>query len=97
MTTPKIKYVHYRERDIHGRLESRGGATVAFIEKADGIDYAVARCSYHDNFNKAYGRAKAAGRLASPRHRQISPTAAVEEFYQIMQDRYNTGMIGCPY
>jgi hypothetical protein len=91
MNTPKIKYIHYREYDIHGNLESRGGATVAFIEKPDGIEYAVARCSYRDNFNKAYGRAKAAGRLASPRHRRF--LASTNEFYNVLGIRYNQGLL----
>lgn len=91
MNTPKIKYIHYRNRNLDGKIESRGGATVAFIEKPDGIDYAVAICSEHDNFNRAYGRAKAAGRLASPRHRRFF--AAVDEFYDVLETRYNHGVI----
>ena len=94
MNTPKIKYIHYRDRDSSGAIESHGGATVAFIDGVHGVEYAVARCNYSDNFNKAYGRAKAAGRLASPKYRRVSSfKTADDNFYKYLRDRFNCGII----
>ena len=67
-----LNFLHLRNIDNQGGIDCRGGATVAFREIKPGmIQYAAAFCSPHDNFNKAYGRTKAAGRLNSPRFAAI--------------------------
>lgn len=64
----ELNFLHLRNLDNKGSIDSRGGATVAFREIQPGvIQYAAAYCSPQDNFNKAYGRTKASGRLNSAR------------------------------
>lgn len=64
----ELNFLHLRNVDNKGAIDCRGGATVAFREIQPGvIQYASAYCSPQDNFNKAYGRTKAAGRLNSTR------------------------------
>jgi hypothetical protein len=64
----ELNFLHIRNLDKRGTIDCRGGATVAFRETTPGtIQYATAFCSPQDNFNKAYGRSKAAGRLNSER------------------------------
>ena len=94
MNTPKIEFVHFRNFDLKGQAESRGGATVAYIERGDGFEYAVARCNQQDNFNKCYGRAKAAGRLASPRYNHFTTAASRSEFYDRLSAQYNENVLG---
>jgi len=68
MTT---RFFHLRniDWDNNGNLDSRGGRTFAFREvEMNSIIYAVARCNPKDNYNKRLGRAKAEGRLDSPRY-----------------------------
>jgi hypothetical protein len=67
------KFTHFRlpswaAMDGQGVLaeakpDSRGGATVAYVTRDDKTYAAIAFCNPKDNFNYAYGRAKAAGRL----------------------------------
>ena len=64
----KIYFMHIRNIDGLNRISNFGGATVAYREVPTGVEYAEAWCSDRDNFNKAYGRAKAAGRLNSERY-----------------------------
>lgn len=66
----KIHYLHLRRLDKNDNIANFGGTTIAYREGIDGgVEFAEARCSPKDNFVKAYGRAKAAGRLNSDRHR----------------------------
>ncbi len=78
-----IKFFHVRP---YGK-PSNGGTTVAMELDANGcvIAYAESHCHSNDNFCKHIGRAKAGGRLNSPRFRQefLNPRN-VEEF----QDTY---------
>lgn len=60
------KFIHIRNIDTTGAISPRGGWTYAYREANGTVEYAVAQCSSLDNFRKAYGRAKAAGRLHSP-------------------------------
>lgn len=66
-----VKFIHIRNFDIQGQFDPRGGFTYAYREVSDGVEYAVAQCSSRDNFVKAYGRAKAQGRLRSPDHLRL--------------------------
>lgn len=73
----QLSFLHIRNVK-QGAIEPRGGVTYAYRERDGGVvEFAVARCSKRDNFVKAYGRAKAAGRLASPDYlRTFNGTAA---------------------
>lgn len=69
MTDNVIKYLHYRMFSEHdGKPLARRGATVAYVVGENGISYSIAYCGPHDNYNKAYGRIKAASRLLSREH-----------------------------
>lgn len=61
----KIKFAHFRTVTDRGHVEPCGGATVAYIGDKETMKAAgVAYCSQVDNFQYAYGRQKAMGRLA---------------------------------
>ncbi len=63
-----IKFVHYRPFDKDGKPSNKGGATVAFVQDAqDPAVFAIAWCNPSDNFYRALGRTKAAGKLRSAR------------------------------
>ncbi len=55
----------------HDKTSSRGGKTVALElnDKREVVAVAIAHCHEKDNFCRAIGRAKAGGRLNSPRYR----------------------------
>ena len=64
----KCKFRHYRNINISGSINSRGGATLAFTDdaKVSGEKFfagSIAYCNVKDNYNKAYGRAKSHGLL----------------------------------
>lgn len=67
----KVHFMHVRNFDISNRISNFGGATVAYREVPGGVEYATAKCHDRDNFNKAYGRAKAQGRLNSVHYRSM--------------------------
>jgi hypothetical protein len=71
------KFIHMRYRQVYhslgggqqfGPISPRGGVTVAYHQEGDNWVYAVAKCHEADNFVKALGRNKSAGRLQSQRH-----------------------------
>jgi len=65
------KYFHTRIRNPQTeQILSRGGCTTAYVVNDDNfvVGYAQAKCGPHDNFSKQQGRAKAGGRLKSPRY-----------------------------
>ncbi len=64
----KVYFMHIRNVDARGEINNFGGATIAYREIEGGVEFAEAWCSNRDNFNKAYGRAKAQGRLNSPKY-----------------------------
>lgn len=64
----KVYFMHIRNVDARGVISNFGGATIAYREIDGGVELAEAWCSNRDNFNKAYGRAKAQGRLNSPKY-----------------------------
>lgn len=66
-----IKFLHIRPMSETGSPLTKGGKTIAYVldEQQDRVyGYAEAKCHEKDNFNKHQGRAKAAGRLRSPRY-----------------------------
>lgn len=80
----EVKYVHLRHSDPRdGKNSCKGGATVAYAVTGDEIVFAVAQCNRTDHFNKAYGRTKSSGRLASDRYRQTIRMNEREFFSQL--------------
>jgi hypothetical protein len=59
-----VNFIHRRVL-VNGKVHNKGGFTVAFKEVPEGVRYAYAYCSPKDNFDKAFGRTKASGRLES--------------------------------
>lgn len=51
-----------RMHDAEGKLEAKGGITIAFLVEKEKVFFALAKC-HDENYRKAYGRAKAGGRL----------------------------------
>jgi len=77
----EVKFLHFRQNDRNGNISNMGGGTVAYRVTDEGlIEYAVSWCSPKDNFNKSYGRAKAAGRLVSERFCSLATETNVAEF-----------------
>lgn len=93
MNQTPVKFIHLREVDIYrgGAIDNRGGATVAYTEQGTAFEFAVARCSWQDNFNKRLGRTKAAGRLTSPRYRQHWSGGDRDQFLAVMRARWKVG------
>jgi len=70
-----MKFIHLRHMTPRGTPATHGGVTVCYQEEPAGhISYAIARCNDNDNYCRAYGRAKAQGRLLSPRLRKMITT-----------------------
>ncbi len=68
----EMKFCHVRNFDAEGNVSPKGGTTIAYINAGHGIyRFAVAKCAPEDTYNKKYGRAKAGGKLQSPKHAQI--------------------------
>jgi hypothetical protein len=76
----KVNFIHLRPNTAAG-IPNSGGSTIAFREVPEGIEYAQAWCSPKDNFSRAVGRVKAAGRLNSHKYRQVEQLT-FEEFRQ---------------
>ena len=56
---------HIRIRNLDGTYSNGGGATIAFREAGNGIEYALSYCAPRDNFNRKVGREISIGRLNS--------------------------------
>ena len=70
----KIKHIHRRFLDprFGNRIHGKGGLTLAYRELNNNqIEFSIAKCHERDNFCKAQGRVKSAGRLCSEKHRNI--------------------------
>jgi hypothetical protein len=81
----KLNFMHLRNIDNQGGIDCRGGVTIAFTDNGDGnFNFATAACHPADNFSKAYGRTKAAGRLNSPRHTQTITCNSISDFRALM-------------
>ena len=67
-----VNFMHIRFSDKHGYVTNNGGITIAYQERnPQKFVFAVAKCSDKDNYNKAYGRAKSAGRLNSSNYQKM--------------------------
>lgn len=75
------KFAHIRLRNSDGSIACKGGITIAFEDLGDPdfFSYALAFCHEQDNYNKKIGRAKAAGRLLSPRWRMVTNAASTSD------------------
>jgi hypothetical protein len=67
-----IKYIHLRYHDVDGKLQSKGGATIAFVLNENVLTFAISECCPTDNFKKNIARARAGGRLKSKTAVQIN-------------------------
>jgi len=76
-----VKFIHVRAPEIGKYFgqplaevaNPRGGATIAYVQDGDQFLAAVAYCNAKDNFNYAYGRNKAAGRLIQLGAKRVQP------------------------
>jgi len=66
-TNMKTSFIHLRQKDKQGNISPNGGTTIAYQHDVttNTVFHAAAHCNKKDNYNKAYGRMKAAGRLKS--------------------------------
>jgi len=82
------KFMHIRHMQ-EGVVSGKGGCTVAYSEITKGnFVYAIAHCHPHDNYNKALGRAKAAGRLKSKKDYLVADAPDVRTFLNGLRDEY---------
>lgn len=66
-----MNYLHIRHYTPDGKLDPRGGFTVAFERNsvdASLLHFAMAKCSKKDVYNKKRGRQVATGRLEKRKH-----------------------------
>lgn len=99
------KFTHFRAPSYHVELgkalvtdgiNSRGGATVAYLEQEGKLYAAVAYCNPTDNFCYKYGRNKAQGRLTqltykpelndSDKYFILDPATGLETLHKFMTD-----------
>jgi hypothetical protein len=82
MDNSSIRFLHYRNIDSQGNVDSRSGATVAYIPPTEGkpIVWAGSFCHPNDNYNKHMGRIKAAGRLKSSAYLEVTDHTDNKEF-----------------
>lgn len=65
----EVKFIHIRNITVADEVAGKGGTTVAYVDCGGGVyRFAIAKCHNSDNYNKKVGRAKAGGKLASPKH-----------------------------
>lgn len=82
----KIKFAHFRTYDMQYNIGNLGGITVAYQKIEEGkFRVAYAHCHPKDNFCKATGRIKAAGRLKSNDQSQVVEYSSEKEF--LMDER----------
>jgi len=75
-----IKFLHFRQQTFKGDISNLGGVTVAYQKIREGVfKMAYAHCHPKDNFCKATGRIKAAGRLNSPIQSQLVEYSSEKE------------------
>lgn len=87
-----VRFLHFRSINTRAstagevrEVNARGGMTVAYRIDGNTIVYAGARCHHRDNFVKAQGRIKAAGRLASTNY-QYTFTGSERDFVTFISD-----------
>lgn len=86
MNDSSIRFLHYRQINADGNVDSRTGATVAYTPPAEGkpAAWAASFCHPKDNYNKHMGRVKAAGRLKSPAYVEETDVTDNKEFLSLM-------------
>lgn len=86
----KTSFIHIRVKTPQGNILPNGGTTIAFQhdENSNNILYAIAQCNPHDNYNKAYGRMKAAGRLKSDKFCTLAHNMGPKEFLTTVHENY---------
>ena len=83
MNQGKVHFRHIRNFDKKN-ITARGGRTIAFRQIDENtIEFAIAKCSPKDNFNKKIGRRIAEGRLNSGKVEVVNETwdYFMENFY----------------
>jgi len=84
-----MKYMHIRNHSKDGKLLPHGGFTVAYNINADRtIEFAVAKCSKLDVYNKHRGREIAAGRLLKHKSGTIYLSEAERPVEAVAQAAY---------
>lgn len=87
----KVVFHHIRNKN-----QPRGNAVTLAMEVNEQnqvVAWAEAKCHPKDNFCKHTGRVKAAGRLQSPKYRNLTSivmTVTVKEFLEIIVPTYAT-------
>jgi hypothetical protein len=89
----KVYFMHIRNVDANDQISNFGGTTIAYREASGGVEFAESWCSDRDNFNKAYGRAKAQGRLNSPNYRR-SFSGTFQQFRQAIAEQSMPEIVG---
>lgn len=73
------RFLHYRSFNEDGSVNSRSGATIAYVSNVDGtVTWAGAFCHPKDNYNKRMGRVKASGHLKSPKYATTTEVAMTD-------------------
>jgi hypothetical protein len=76
-------------RHIHNKQSPRGGITLAAIQVSPAVCLVAASfCHKNDNYNKATGRVKAAGRLKSKGQWEAVWAANPKEAFDFLQSNY---------
>lgn len=88
MSQRRPYFIHIRPANF--QTNPKGGITIAIGGSPEhGFCYAKAQCHSKDNYNKATGRAKAAGRLNSVKHAvPISQCASITEAEALLRNTY---------
>lgn len=82
------RFLHYRSFDGKGKVESRSGATIAYVTNEDGtISWAAAFCHPRDNYCKRMGRVKASGHLKSPAYAETTDEKMTPEEFRAYIDK----------
>lgn len=90
----RFKHLRFSEQierlsGIQEVISSRGGITIAYelVSEENGeliYAFALARCHENDNYDRRAGRAKAGGRLNSPRYRRTVTVGSAGEFLEFL-------------
>lgn len=94
----QIQYMHFREVNNDGTINSRGGATVAYrLNEHGNVDkYAISYCSRNDNYSRRRGRELTSGRLHYPALSQPA-SANAKDFRDMMELSMKTRGLLRPY
>lgn len=85
-----MRHIHINYSSGDKSIYNLGGTTIAYRElTTNTIIFAVARCSWEDNYCKKTGRNISAGRLKSEKHSYVA-NLSISEFHKIVNDSYIT-------